>query len=542
MPDPAHPPTPSTPRVRVSGSRLATTAGAALVLGAAWLLLAAESLSRPFSHDESWFLAVAAMIRDGLLPYRDMPCIHPPNFFFAASPFAVPGSFLMLLGRLGTVTAAVAVAALVGWRVRASLGPRHTSARVLGLAATAVVAFNPLLAATAGWATNYVYPSVAVLVALRWPRPGSDGNARLVGLALVGFWLSVAVGFRLSYVGAAAAVFLLLALAPRGDSRQRAADLAGLTVGGIVGGLPSLALLALAPGGFLFGTVRYHTLQPAFHRTYGLDRAMDAAGKLRYLAVDVIAREPALLLLVAGLFAAAVAAWRLGAWHGSRGPATGAAAAAISAGLLATALLPTPTWIQYLFAPVPFAVLAMHVALGRALAGSRSSARAATAVAAVVAAGTLALASPRIANLPRIFEPESWAPVLVHQLGEWTADHAGPGPVVTLAPIVPLEGGAAIDPAFATGPFAWRVAHRVEPGLRRRLGLVSRDDLDRHFAERPPGSLLLGFEGALEDPLREWAQRNGYLEVAGPARFRLWLAPGRPADPADGEGAATGSP
>ncbi len=511
----------------------ATTAIGVGLLAVAWLILFAEAMNRPLNHDEFWFLAVANLLRSGLVPYRDMPCLHPPNFFLLAAPLATAGGFLTLLGRLITVTAAVATAALVGHLVRrdAEENGRVPAAAVLGVAAATVVAYSPLLAMTAGRATNYVLPSLAALLGLACLRPRSSGLRSSTGLVLGGVGLSMATGFRLAYVGAVVAVTVLLVAERRIPVGRRLRSLGAFSVGCLAGGLPSLVLFSLAPGRFWFGTVEYHTLQQAFHESYGWDHAMDLGGKLWFLLADVIARQPANLLLAVG-FATVLGIvlrsrrLRLGLLN-----ALAPTAAAIALGLLITAELPTPTWEQYLFAPLPFAVVAMFVVLGRLLDGSRRAARGSAALATLVAAGTLVLAIPRTGQLPQLFRPESWAPVLTHELGAWAAEHSGGLPIATLAPIVAVEGGAAIDPAFATGPFVWRVAHHIDPDRRRRLGIVSRDDLEEHFSSRPPVAFLLGFDEPLEGPLVGWARGHGYRPLPGPARFVLWLPPGPASSP-----------
>jgi hypothetical protein len=67
--------------------------------------------------------------------------------------------------------------------------------------------------------------------------------------------------------------------------------------------------------------------------------------------------------------------------------------------------------------------------------------------------------------------------------------------VLTLAPLYALEGGAAIYPAFATGPFAWRVAPLLDPQNDAR-------PLSRASSAPPSWTALLTSRAGAGDPDR----------------------------------------
>ena len=131
----------------------------------------------------------------------------------------------------------------------------------------------------------------------------------------------------------------------------------------------------------------------------------------------------------------------------------------------------------------------------------------------------------------------------IHDLGEQVADFVGEGVVITLAPIVPLEGGAAIDPALVNGPFTWRTTNYLSAERQRAFEVIVPRALDEYLAADPPAGLMTGFEasgsgfrandpGGLEAPFNQYGLENGYLRVELrteliPDPVVLWVRPNR---------------
>jgi hypothetical protein len=137
----------------------------------------------------------------------------------------------------------------------------------------------------------------------------------------------------------------------------------------------------------------------------------------------------------------------------------------------------------------------------------------------------VALRAEIIGQLGLLARPADWLPIRVHRLGVAVAEEVSPGPVLALAPIVPLEGGLKIYPEFATGSLTWRVSPSMAAGPRRVYGVVSPEDLPAYLEADPPEAILVGFEidnegfslddpGGLEDPLEEYAREHGYQRTS----------------------------
>ncbi len=130
----------------------------------------------------------------------------------------------------------------------------------------------------------------------------------------------------------------------------------------------------------------------------------------------------------------------------------------------------------------------------------------------------IACGVPVYRHLPAAFHPNWWVPLEVHDSGvrlrhQLASAGAPPGPVLTLAPIIPLEGGLNIYEQFATGPFAFRAAPMVPQSERPALHLIDEHDLSQLLEDRPPMVVLFNVEEREEEmPMLE-AVPNGCLMV-----------------------------
>jgi hypothetical protein len=104
------------------------------------------------------------------------------------------------------------------------------------------------------------------------------------------------------------------------------------------------------------------------------------------------------------------------------------------------------------------------------------------------------------------------------------ADAVHDGKVLTLAPIFPLEGKLDIYEEFATGPFMWRTADLVDKKDRKRLRIISENELDSYLTKKPPVAIFIGFEGGLEKPMFLYAQKNRFKKQVL-ANHELWVSP-----------------
>lgn len=473
--------------MRVAVTRPAL-AGAVLVVA-----LVALSWLRGIDHDESQYVAAARLTAAGLLPYRDYAYLQTPLQPFAFAPVVWlfgPIDFAWPALRIANaLLGAMAVAAT--WRAMRVTGVETRTATICaGLFATC-----DILLFSAGTARNDALPAALLAGALIPMLRAERGEGTKPDALLAGLLLSAAAAAKVSYALPAAA-YGLWALLHR---RHRPGWVA-------LGALPPIvlvaALAAIAPDGFVFGTLTFPAQAPAewyaaTGRAWKLGLAFKAVDTLKFLALG-----PGLLALV------------LVVW--TRNRRLSLPAWLLLAGF-ASALLPSPTWRQYLLPALPplFVLLALRwerqpppLRWCWAFAGFAAVGLVPSLVAATTGTGmTVALREIR---------------ALVGMKGT----------VATLSPQF-LPSGAVPDPRFATGPFYFRSRALVPPPNEAALHLVSHQRLAGAFAARPPALILVGGEGKwtsgideLDRRLEGWALAHGWRRVptAG-TRLRLYAPP-----------------
>jgi hypothetical protein len=489
------------------------------------LLLVNEAMVRGLGHDEHQFIASARLLADqGLWPYLDYPYFHLP---YMAGLYALVFQFTMagfLAARLVSVLAALAALAVICLLIY-----RRVQGRALWLAAgiplscCLMLVFNPIFTYTSGQAWNHDVAVALAVFAFSAVSRASQGNGGPRWAGIGGVLLGLAAGVRLPFVVLAvpAAGWLLAQPAQTAKAGPRWALPGWLAAGFGLALLPAGALFTLAPRQFVFGNLGYPRLNTLYRLETGFQGRMDLSGKLAYLA-RVVLTEPGTLVLVLGLAVLVLAARA----KGRRGPD----GANIWLALLFALFLglsgfgATPSFLQYFYAPIPFLVLAAGFGLARVQGqAGRLHPLVGLWYLGVVAAALVG--SDAYPPIQRLFAPQEWETYRVHQAGLEIARRTREGNILTLAPIYPLEGGAGIYPPLATGPFAWRTAHLLEPQARELFGIVGPANLDVVLAEDPPAGILVGPEGELEQGLVAFARSRGYRAEQIAPGLELWLPP-----------------
>uniref|UniRef100_UPI002413C872 DUF2029 domain-containing protein n=1 Tax=Sphingomonas echinoides TaxID=59803 RepID=UPI002413C872 len=297
------------------------------------VLFAVLALLRGIDHDESQYVAAALLSAHGDLPYRDYAYLQTPLQPLLFAPLVwIAGALTWPVLRLANVVLGVALVGCV-WRAsrEAGAGPRAS------LSAAALFATCDAFLFSIATARNDALPAALLGGALVLIVRAGAGRGSTTGAAIVGALLAGAAAAKISY-----------ALPAVGYGMYALVDRRHRPLAVLAGALPIVALVGWtwvqAPAGFVFGTLTFPARAPA-------EYFRAAPWKLSWLAkvVDVLkflALGPALIaLVVAGR----------GGWR--RSPVVAVVAVA---GFVA-ALLPFPTWRQYLLPMLPplFVLLAL---------------------------------------------------------------------------------------------------------------------------------------------------------------------------------------
>ena len=417
------------------------------LLAAVVVLFALLALLRPIDHDESQYVAAAVLSAHGDLPYRDYAYLQTPLQPLLFAPLAwFAGALAWPVLRLANV---VLGALLVGcvWRASREAGATPRAALVGAVLFATCDCFLFSIAT----ARNDALPAALLGVAMVLIVRARDGRGSTIGAVLTGLLLAAAAAAKVSYALPAVG-YGLYALV---DRRHRP-----LAV--LAGALPIVALVgwtwAQAPAGFVFGTLTFPARAPAeYYRLspWKLTWTAKAVDVLKFLALG-----PALIALVLAV---------RGGWR--RVPVLAVLA---GAGLVA-AVLPFPTWRQYLLPLLPplFVLLALAWA-------QRPPVRWVRIVTVVFVCAGLA---PTVAGLIVGGGGGTGRVPMLAALRDGRAlraafDRAGVvGPVATLSPQFLAATGRLPDVRFATGPFYFRSHALVAPGAEAGLHLVSGDRL-----------------------------------------------------------------
>lgn len=463
--------------------------------------LALLAMARPIDHDESQYVA-AAVLAWGKLPYRDFAYLQTPLQPLLFAPVAAMAGLYVYpaLRLINACLGAITVAAIYGASREGGVAPR------VALASAALFATCDIFLFSVSVARNDALP-VAMLAGACWLiMRASNGRGSVGGAMFIGLLLAGAAAAKISYALPAAAYGLYALL----DRQHRPVAVA-------LGAAPMVVIVAwlwaLAPGAFWFDVITFPAQAPidwyaSGPRAAKLSTVSKFTDTLKFLALG-----PALLALW-------VAIRQRGEIQRTR-----ILGVLIAAGLIA-ALLPTPTWRQYLMPLLP------PLFIGLALAWhARSPGRGQRVAAIVLACAGLAPTAEALIGAARSGLPmaeaarESTAIAAALNSAEVT------GPIATLSPQFVPGTGRPTDPRFATGPFLYRSRALLGAAQARRWHMITSD---RTLPiTPPPAALLIGGEdrwtsgsAAIDATLRRHPPFDRWRQVpVASKRFRLFVPP-----------------
>ncbi len=489
------------------------------------LLLFSLNMQRGFDHDEHAYVAAGKLLASkSLLPYKDYHYLHMPNLVLAYGlVFKLTDHTLLAARAFSVLCAWLSLVLVFSLAVKAFVGHRPLLRFLIGAGSVVLLMTNPIFTFTSGRAWNHDLMVLLGLAAFAVHAHGAGREKPHRWVFVSGVLLGLAIGTRLSFAPAVVPFLIVMLLYPRVSGRHGRLVLVCAFGGGVlVSLLPALGLFALAPKQFLFDNIGYAHFNTMYRQVTGHRRAMTPLGKLLYLK-EVFSEPGNLVLLVSSICCVSSLEWakiRAGAARYSDAMFL----LMLIPFLLIGSFAPTPTWYQYLYAPLPFAVLGI-LHLVAAFAHHEEKMPWGLRLGVSTALLSALYGMPSQGNLAGLFVPREWFPAKIHRIGVEMKAAVGEGRVLTLAPIYPLEGGVDIYEEFAAGPFVWRVAPLVPERTRREVGIVAEPDLPDLLRSKPPRAVLIGFEGGLEGALVNAARDNG------PGREVLVLVEGREVAP-----------
>jgi hypothetical protein len=491
-----------------------------------FLLVFSLSMQKGLAHDEDQFIASGAILANKLiLPYKDYPYFHMPNLVFVYGMLFKYSDYMVFSARLLSVVCAFLSLGLIFY-IAWNVFDRHRYMVRLMIAGGGVILFltNPLFTVTTGWAWNHDLPVLLALLAFVFHCRGvMEGNTK-TWTFLSGILLGLAMGTRLSFAPLVLPFLGIMFLYPNLRMWKTSTGLAlAFCTGLVLSLLPSLVLFSLFPEQFVFGNIGYAQLNTIYRQEAGFERAMTLFGKTKYVIKDVIG-YPGNLLLTVAFMVFVPGAGRISLRGNRRHDLEMVFILLLIPFLLIGAFVPTPSWYQYFYAPVPFVVLGILYAIG-SFEDDVHKLKWSLNVFGVLVILSSIYGLPEYHHIRKVLSPEAWFPSKAHAVGMEIKAAVGEGSVLTLAPLLPVEGKVDIYEEFTTGPFAWRTARFVPQDKRRVFKVVSERDLRDFLRTRPPRGILVGFEEAeLEKSLVDYATEHGYESLKLSNGKTLWLS------------------
>lgn len=505
----------------------------AAVFAVAAVVLFGRAMSGEVNVDENVFIAGPALLKSGLLPYRDFHYNHLPTMVLLyAGLFHLTDHLLLAARCCSVVSGAVVVAVVfhVTFGVLSAFAPRKRLGLAIG--AAALLLLNPIFLYASGLAWNHAFPMMLCLLAfvamcrgLRGERPS------ILMLGLAGALMGLAVTSRLTFAPGLLGLLCLGVLMPGPSIRQKIALAGAFTLGFAASLLPSAWVWAQSPASAYFGNFQYPALNTQYHyETNYVGRfTFNIPQKLLFVFKRLI-RFPA-YAVAAALFV--VLLCRTLRWRQitrDRRQCTAFAGAVIAVTLFAGGLVPSPLFRQYLSAHLPFLIVAAALCLAcrPGLATVRFNR--------VVAAGLVLAAVVGVRHLGGVATVpfgSRWVPVQAHRAGVELAlsVNSDIGGVLTTAPLYALEGGEQILVPMTTGRFGVRAAEYLTDAQKAEYRMGDSDDMLRTFTEhRPPAAVLVaGFDEETDPVFRKAAIAYGYRYIDLPGKLDLWVHPREPA-------------
>lgn len=505
--------------VTASSRRAWTHAALVATMVMTLLALFARLMAFPVRHDEQMYVPVGALLMQGDL-YRDFGFNNLPNFplllglivhLTATDHYLLAGRFIIFAGWLLFLTAIMIF-------VRRAAGT--WAAAIL---ATLLVATNPVLIGPAGMlATNNFLPlafamagTTLLIAGLDQPKP------QPWALAGAGLCIAVAAGFKANYVYMIPLFAITALFVPLREGLRRCIthSIGPLAIGGLIGSLSVLYYLFRDIDGFLVHVIQYHR---GPHVAYWAANPWLDGPKIMTLSGKIVL---AIKVWLGGGFALVICALALLVWSNVRQAKSSkrprrplwpiALVTAIIVGGMAISFVPTPAFPQYYILPIPFLIVLAALLYGSLPVRRRS---ALSPLMLMMAIGTIAWGLPRLAvKLPDLAKPDKWAGIVVHRAGQRLAQYShtegADGPVATLSPLYPLEGGLAVYPELAAGPLVYRVGDLIPSRDLRHYRITSPHLVGSLMSAQPPVAILVGQEGRLDEPFIRYARHHRYRLV-----------------------------
>jgi len=480
---------------------------AVLILLILSLAILANTMSKPVGRDEQMYCSGAVCLAQGKMIYRDFSYAAqlPYHPLLCATLFKLFNTtHYLLVGRLVSCVCDILVMLGIVGIYRHIFKSFTISGMILGLCAVVLYVFNPLVDYANGYAWNHDVVIFCVVLSF-WLFISTDlkHKSKYWRIAAIGALLTFATCMRVTTVLAELLFFVLLFCVPAGSIKERLKNALPFFLAGVVILIWPVWVIIHAPRAFFLNIVKIPMLYGQWLREIGMvhDKftltfaCLTASGYFVLLAIAVYLCLSVLFLRRKLKIDSGINLLL---------------AALLPAIFFIIALIPPTMWRQYLAVPVPFLVICLalpllylrKIAVKRGVSGHFKIATGLMALCTLVALFSYPFVLRRI---PLALVPERWVPIEIHKVSEDIAGKLKTQDsklILTLAPLLALEGGCDIYTELSAGAIIYRIADSLPAEDRRITHTAGPETLAETLEKNPPSAVILGVEmRRLEEPI-----------------------------------------
>ena len=476
-----------------------------LILFILSLAVLANMTSKPVGRDEQMYCTGAVLLAEGKMIYKDFsyPAQMPYHPLLCAALFKLFGTtYYLLVGRILSCVCDILVMLSIVCIYRHIFRPYINSGMILGLAAAVLYIFNPLVDYANGFAWNHDVVIFCVVLSF-WLFISTDfqHKSKYWRIAAIGALLTFPTFMRITTVLVELLFFVLLLSVPAGSLKDRFKNALPFLLAGAVVSIWPVWIIARAPRAFFLNLVRIPTLYGRWLREIGLVHD-------KFTLTFTCLTMPGYFVLLILVIYLALSVFFLRRKLKIDSGINLLLAALLPAIFFLIALIPPTMWRQYLAVPVPFMVigLAFPLLYLRKLSDKAGLSKHFKIASGIMIFCTLvALMSYPVViyKIPFATVPEGWVPIEIHNVSEdIVAKTNEPKLILTLAPLLAIEGGGEIYTELSAGAIVYRIADSLSPEQRRLTHTAGIETLAEIVEENPPTVVVLGVEmGRLEEPI-----------------------------------------
>ncbi len=475
-------------------SRAVICIGAVLILAVLSLAILADSMTKAVGRDEQMYCTGGALLAQGKMIYRDFSYLHMPYhpLLYAALFRVLHTSYFLLVGRMVSVVCDILVVVCIVGIYRHIFKPFTVTGVALGLGASVLWVFNPLVDYANGFAWNHDVVILCVVLSL-WLLLSTDFQleSRYGRVALIGALLTFASCMRITTVIVELVFVVFLLSVPAGSPKKRFKTALLLLVSCAIVLIWPIRLIASAPRAFFLNLFWIPALNGEWLREIGaaynkVGLTFESLTTVGYLAIITIGICLCVLMVLCRQKPRAA---------NTRGLLL---SFLVAIAAFAAAYIPSTIWEQYLAVPVPFFVIGFAYQLMWLRKFSYIKYFKIGLI--IFIAGTVITVTSHtivLRRIPRLFNAGNWVPIRVHRISEDIAARVkGPKLAMTLAPLYAIEGGLGSYAEFSAGPSVYRVADFLTPMQRQLVHTVGSRTLLELVEKSPPSAVILGVEPA----------------------------------------------